>query len=288
MATTSAKTNTAILFGANGTVGSEVLRAIVENPFWDKLILVGRRFPAKVTDLLPDDSTLGKQQPKVVQIQLSDLSNVDENQELLEMKADACFIAVGSASPQEMALKDWHSVEVELIASMTRLCNKIQVQTVTLLSAIDVQEEASPFTEDELNADGTPLGWFKMISKYGRMMGLKELAVKNESKDIPFVRIYRPNTIVTKEFRYGWVDWTIFKLHKVLDPIIPTQYHSVEVDLLAAAMASDAAIILSTNREGDGITPGEATLTYGDFVGIVAKYTEEGGGDTPNEKKEEL
>src|SRR6056300_2070490 len=94
---TAANAHTALLFGANGAVGLEVLRAIVDNnPLWDEVILVGRRFPSKVTDLLPDLSSVGEEQqqlPKVTQIQLSDLSNVDENEELLQMKADACFIA---------------------------------------------------------------------------------------------------------------------------------------------------------------------------------------------------
>lgn len=77
---TAANAHTALLFGANGAVGSEVLREIVANPLWDEVILVGRRFPSKVTDLLPDLSSAGEEQqrPKVTQIQLADLSNVDE------------------------------------------------------------------------------------------------------------------------------------------------------------------------------------------------------------------
>ena len=53
---------------------------------------------------------------------------------------------------------DWHSVEVDLIASITRLCDKIQVKTIALLSAVDTEDEPIPFTEDELNtADANPL-----------------------------------------------------------------------------------------------------------------------------------
>lgn len=140
---------------------------------------------------------------------------------------------MGSGNPQDMNLRDWHSVEVDLIASITRLCDKIQVKTVALLSAVDTEDEPIPYTEEELNtADANPLGWMKMVSTYTRMMGLKELAVINESKNIPFVRIFRPSNIITKEIRYGWLDWTLFKFHKVADPIIPTKYHSVKVELL--------------------------------------------------------
>mmetsp|Transcript_2549 Transcript_2549/g.3717 ORF Transcript_2549/g.3717 Transcript_2549/m.3717 type:complete len:305 (-) Transcript_2549:353-1267(-) len=283
--TSTSAQHTALLFGANGAVGSEILRAIVSDPdnnVWNKVILVGRRFPPKVTDLpLPSGQTT--KTPQVVRIQLSDLSNVDENKELLDMKADACFIAVGSGSPQEMALNEWHSVEVGLVASMTRLCNQIQVQTVTLLSAIDTEDEPIPFAQDELNdaADDItkPLGWWRMVQKYGRMMGLKELAVKRESANIPRVCIFRPSTIVTTENRYGWVDWTIFKLHKVFDPIIPAKYHSVEVGLLGEAMVKEAAAVIlsSCSRQGDCIAPQEKQYTYEDFLHIIAKKAEEAG-----------
>jgi hypothetical protein len=296
---TAANAHTALLFGANGAVGLEVLRSIVDNnSLWEELILVGRRFPSKVTDLLPDLSSAGEEQqqqllPKVTQIQLSDLSNVDENEELLQMKADACFIAVGSGSPQDMNLRDWHSVEVDLIASITKLCDKIQVKTVALLSAVDTEDEPIPFTQDKLNtADANPLGWMKMVSKYTRMMGLKELAVINESKNVPFVRIFRPSNIITKEIRYGWLDWTLFKFHKVFDPIIPIKYHSVKVGLLGEAMVNDAAQMLSSKREGDVVSSRVTKHTYGDFLNIMAKKSEEcgggGGGDTQNEKKGEL
>ena len=286
---TTTNAHTALVFGSSGTVGSEILRAIVSNPFWEEVVLVGRRFPPKINDLL-------KQQPIVVhQIQLSNLSNVQDNKELLDMfmttKIDACFIAVGSGSPQDNNLKDWHSVEVDLVASMTRLCNKIQVKSVTLLSAVDSDDDPTPFTENELNADNNtkPLGWLKMVLKYTRMMGLKEMAVKEEAKNVPFVRIFRPNTIITKENRYGWVDWTFFKLHAILDPFLPTKYHSVQVGLLGEAMVNDAALILSTIDGGDGLSSKETKLTYGDFLNIIAKMSEgEEGVDTRNKQREEL
>jgi len=45
------RAQTALLCGANGAVGNEVLRAIVHNPFWENVIVVGRSFAPKVTDL---------------------------------------------------------------------------------------------------------------------------------------------------------------------------------------------------------------------------------------------
>jgi len=255
---TSINAQTALLFGANGMVGSEVLKAIVRNPFWEKVILAGRRFPPKVTDLLKHSK------PEVVQVQLSDLSKVDKR--LVEIKADACFIAVGSGAPHETNLSYWHSVEVDMVASITRLCNQIDVQYVAVLSAIDAEEEPAPFSEEELNDDMRTLGWWRMIKSYARMMGLKEMAVKTESKNIQSVRFFRPSNIITKEIRYGWLDWSLFKFHKVFDPILPTKYHSVKVELLGAAFAGDA--VLHLNRiNASGVTQ----LIYHDFLRITAE-----------------
>jgi len=272
---------TALLFGANGVVGSEVLNAIVGDTFWEAVILVGRRFPAKVTDSIAsikNDSknTGAANKPEIIKIQLSDLSHVDKNEELLEMKADACFIIVGLSAPHQTNINYWNSVEVEMVASMARLCNNIKVQYVALLSAGGgVEEDPTPFSKEELDVDTTvALGWWGMLVKYARIMGLKEKAVTTESKNIPYVRIFQPSTITTEELRYGWVDWTLFRLHKMLDPIIPMQYHSVKVGLLGAVIAGDAVRVLSadhaTNRsESSALKTGEARLTYADYLRII-------------------
>lgn len=271
---------TAVLFGATGAVGSEVLRSIVRNPFFTKVILVGRRFPPKVTDLLsPQSSSSSSQLPEVVKVQLSDLNDIDKNEELLAMEADACFIAVASGFPHLLDLHDWHSVEVDMAASMTRLCSQMHVQSVTVFSAIDSVENPEPFSEEELakKDDVTPMGWWNLLKDSVRMMGLKENAVTSNSKTIPFVRIFQPANIITEEIRYGWLDWTIFRIQPLLDPWIPTRYHSVNVTLLGMAMLGDAVRILSgtTTSSDDDMTArdedGATRLTYGDFLRIAEK-----------------
>ena len=266
--------STSIIFGANRVVGSDILCAIVANTSWKKVVLVGRKFPPNITDLLSavTDSPEGGETQEFIKMKLSDLSEVDKNEELLNMTADACFIAVGSSKPQLSNLKTWHSVEVDIIASIARLCKKIEVQYVALLSAIDAEDEPTPFSETELNANSNTnaaLGWGGMLKHYNRMMGLKEMAVKTESKDMRYTRIFRPSSIITTETRYGCVDKTIFTIHKIFDPCFPTKYHSVKVELLGTTIVEDATQILSSNAE-----VGKAPLTYGDFLEIMAKKDE--------------
>lgn len=267
---------TALLFGSSGAVGSEVLRALLRNPFWDEIILVGRKSAStKVTDVLSDEG-IDANNPRVTIKILPDLANVDKDESLLKVKADACFIATGVSQAQKVSIHEYLSIEVDMTSSIARLCNHIQVRYVSLLSSVDNAEDPKPYTEEELSKykDSTPLGWMGMLSCFARVKSLQDVGVIAATKDVPFIRLFQPSSIVTKEIRYGWIDWTIFKLSKVFDPILPCKYHSVEVRLLGAAMAEDAVELLSADK---GIEESKvnstmqqvARLSYGDYVRIA-------------------
>lgn len=261
---------TALLFGASGTVGSEILHALSRNPFWDEIILVGRRFPNPSPSDDGDDANGGDNTPRISKVKMPDLANVD--QEEFPFEVDACIIAVGVGNPQDQEMHYWHSVEVDMLSSMARLCNKVGAHYISLLSAVTSTEDPTEFSlKDELNDIGRgPIGWWRMIVDYERMKGLSEKGVVTAAKNIPFIRIFRPSSIVTDFYRYGWVDYIIFKFHKVFDPYLPEKYRSVKVKLLGMAMAGDAVEILR-KREGDISSdqdPVVTHLTYGDFVRI--------------------
>eukprot|EP00558_Chaetoceros_sp_UNC1202_P010088 CAMPEP_0197241170 /NCGR_PEP_ID=MMETSP1429-20130617/7277_1 /TAXON_ID=49237 /ORGANISM="Chaetoceros sp., Strain UNC1202" /LENGTH=399 /DNA_ID=CAMNT_0042700963 /DNA_START=13 /DNA_END=1212 /DNA_ORIENTATION=+ len=322
--TTRSNAQKALLFGSSGAVGSEVLRGLVRNSFWEEIILVGRTgtaFPSpKVTKVLSEEGVVVDAQdyvhdddddddvtdndddndndttsvtpdhpnsnttrrPHITHVQLPDLTNMHQNESLplplTNLQADACFIAIGVGSPHKLSLKSWHMIEIDMISSIAHYCtNSIQVRYVALLSAVDAEDHPEPFTEDELEGgkgdeEERPLGWWNMLKYYARMKGLEDRAVTlacssrdhtttassstTASSNIPSIhlRLFQPSSIITEEERYGWVDWTLFRLHKVLDPILPTKYHSVKVGLLGMAMAEDAVDILTN---GDGVDSGD-------------------------------
>mmetsp|Transcript_106010 Transcript_106010/g.216198 ORF Transcript_106010/g.216198 Transcript_106010/m.216198 type:complete len:248 (+) Transcript_106010:245-988(+) len=211
---------TAVLFGATGAVGNEVLRSIIRESTFKKVVLVGRRFPPKVMDLLPESSL---QFPEVVKVQLSDLRDVEKNEELNALRADACFIAVGAAFPHLSGYHDWHSVEVDMVESITRLCSHMNVKSITLFTSTDAEISPEPLTKELVNEDAsnvTPIGWLKVFKDTFRIMGLKEKAILSNSKNIPFVRIFQPSTILTKELRYGWLDWSFFSVSLVVRSLV--------------------------------------------------------------------
>jgi len=276
----SVESKTAVLFGATGAVGNDILRFLItmDDHYFTKIVLVGRReFPSKVNDLLPRRES--SELPEIVKIVTPDLGSVDRHEELVSIHADACFNAVGAAYPQLSDLHDWNYVETTVAASITRLCSKMNATSISIFSAVD-GDSPEPFTDDELAKTGTALGWWPVFSLTIRMMRLKENVVISSSsssnnKSIPFVRIFQPSNIITEELRYGWLDWTLFKFHAVFDSWLPTHYHSVTTQLLADAMVQDAANVLSgentatvLSEEGED---GVVRLDYDDFVIIVGK-----------------
>lgn len=213
--------------------------------------------------------TYNSTKPAVRKVQFSDLGSVDRNDELREMRADACIVAVGAGHPHLTSLRYWHSVEVDMTAAMARLCGAMGARYISLLSSVDSvgADGSEPFSEDEFRkaGDDTPLGWWGLLKRYSRMKGQAERAVA--SGGIPSVRVFRSSNIVTENIRYGWLDWTLFKVLPYVDPLIPERFHSVKVRTLGEAMAGDAAEVLSRVDAPMGVTP----LLYGDYMRIAGE-----------------
>lgn len=289
------------MFGATGAVGNDVLRALLSakengndnnnnnnnDPFFTKLVLVGRRaFPPKVEDLLlPQSPRAGLRE--IVRVEIPDLEQADEHEISTEMKTDACFIAVGNAFPMRSDAHDWHSVDVTMAGSMTRMCGKMGADSITVFTSVDADTDPEPFRDEDLIQTGTPMGWWPVLMGTLRMMGLREQTVIANAKGIiPHVRIFQPSDIITRELRYGWFDWAVFKFHAVFDPWLPTRYHSVTTQLLSRAMVIDAVNLLSGSGAALDPEGGATRFTYGDFVSIAGE--EDTWGETTTTTTTEL
>jgi hypothetical protein len=260
---------TAVLFGSTGAVGNDVLRSIVsesetnEDSF-TKLILVGRKeFPPKVKDPLRESSL------EVIEVIQPDLGTIDQNDELASMAADACLVATGSGFPANSDLHDWHHVEISMTKAIAKVCGSMNVTSISVFTAVS-GGEARPYSDEELRKTNVPIGWMTVFSDTFRMMRLKEEAIISASKAIiPIVRIFMPSDIITKELRYGWLDWSIFKFHAIFDDWLPSEYHSVTTELLGEAMVKDSVNVLSGKTSATGVE----FLKYDDFLKIVGGTT---------------
>ena len=270
----STKAQTAVLFGGSGAVGSEVLKSLLDSGCFDEVIAIGRKSYPKVDEII---SNKKEGPPTVTTLTIPDLNSIASYDEV--EKADACFVAVGVGDVNDVTLKYWHTIEVDMIASITQFCNNFHVRSLTLLSAVDTEyESVVPFSAEEINDySQLPLGWFWAIYLYYRVMGLKEQAVVSNGKDIANIRLFQPSNIITKEYRYGWVDRIILPIHKFIDSYMPSyRYHSVDVGLLGKAMVADAEKVLrSSNQQGASETDDIVKLTYADFVRVVGDSSKE-------------
>ncbi|CAB9503164.1 Inherit from COG: epimerase dehydratase [Seminavis robusta] len=263
--------HTAILFGASGTVGSEVLRALLANPsFWNEIILVGRRFPT-----LEDSST------RITKVQVSDLATVDQNKDLLQLEhVDACFNAVGAGYPQKLSLSDWYTVDVGIAASVARLCQQIPgVSYISLLSAVTAETNPKPYTAEEMERYNPkkPMGWWGLLMQYDRIKGLAEQAVMSTTTSFNgHISLFQPSTIVTETERYGWLDWTLFRVHPLVDPWLPPRYRSVKVQLLGMAMAMDAQTYVQDSDDSSSkFTRSIRTMSKLSYLGYIYIVEEE-------------
>ena len=259
---------TAVVFGGSGAVGSEVLKSVLSDTFFEEVIVVGRHSSFKKIDEIVSSA---KGESKVKRVNLARVEDISTYAKKIE-RADACLIALGASAPHHMHLQQWLSVEIDLIRTIAEFCNTIQVRSISLLSAVDVENESAvPFTKEEIESYGDgALGWIKMIILYMRVKGLEEKAVIESASDVQYIRIFQPNTIVTEEPRYGWFDATLFRFHKLVDPYLPSHYHSVDVRLLGAAMVADAKAKLQ-EREDLGSQQDVAKLSYEDYVSVAGK-----------------
>jgi hypothetical protein len=278
----------AVLFGATGAVGSEVLRALLRErpdeegvPRWSDVVLIGRR----EVDSSRTAGGANAANVTVTQVVVPDLAAqaalaAGTAAAAAAGGADACFIAIGSGRPQEQDLGEWHAVDVDMVGAAARLCGAVGARYVSVLSAVDAEERPEPFGADELGAAGGtgPMGWGSMLVRYARMKGLSERAVA--SSGVPHACLVRPSNLVTDDIRYGWLDWTLFRILPYIDPLLPARYRSVPVRLLGLAMVGDAVEVLSrgTGNDDQGSGQGGAVtvsnLGYEDFVRIAGEEYE--------------
>ena len=271
---------TAVVFGGSGAVGSEVLKSVLSDEFFDEVVVVGRHSSfKKIDEIVSSDAG----DTKVTTVNLARLEDISTYADI--DRADACLIALGAGAPHHDNLQHWLSVEIDLIRTIAEFCNKIHVRSISLLSAVDVENEsAASFTKEEIESYGEgSLGWINMIILYMRIKGLEERAVIESAKDVEYIRLFQPNTIVTEQPRYGWFDATLFQLHKLVDPYLPARYHSVHVRLLGAAMVADAKMKLQEEVR-DGTQQDVSKLSYEDFVSVAGKAFQ----DSLEAKEDEL
>lgn len=159
---------TAIIFGATGLVGNELLHILIDSNEFDKIIAVSRK-------------ELPLSNPKLETVLLSDFSDLLQIKE--KLKADSFFCCIGTTIKKAGSKEVFRRVEYIIPEQIAQLAEELSIPNLVIISSIG----ANP---DTLN--------FYLKTKGEMERRTKEIYKGN-------LKIVRPSLLMgnRKEFRFG-------------------------------------------------------------------------------------
>jgi uncharacterized protein YbjT (DUF2867 family) len=195
----------AILFGASGLVGSNLLTQLLDNPAYDEVIVVVRKpLPLqhpKLTTLIGDYTTLPNLKPL--------------------LKADEVFISLGTTKKKTPDQTEYYQIDHDYPVLAASITKDNGARSVLLVSAIDANANSKIFyvkTKGQVEAD---IIHIKFEHTY----------------------IFRPSMLVGDRKESRPTEKFFIALFSILNPLFAgswKRYHSIHVKDLAAAMIKAA------------------------------------------------
>jgi uncharacterized protein YbjT (DUF2867 family) len=199
----------AVVLGATGAVGTEVVRALLQSPRFARVTTLGRRpfgIPGAPSDKLAHH--------------VVDVFDPTTYESLLDGHA-AAFCTLGLGQPSKAAREELYRVDVAAAADFASACKRRGVSHFSLLTAVGANHRSRSF--------------------YLRCKGEVEEKVRKEG--FPRASFFRPSMIMTPANRYGLVQALFLAGYPCLDPFLlgPLRpFRSVKVEDLGKAMAVNA------------------------------------------------
>jgi uncharacterized protein YbjT (DUF2867 family) len=216
---------TAMLLGATGNVGGQILRLLVQRPLCKKVLVVTRRDVAELAH------------PKVQQV----VVNMDRMEEELAPHARGVDIAlaafgVGKGSAK-MADDEVRKIEVTFPTAFASAAKAGGARVLAMMTAVGADSQS----------------W----SKYVRNIGDKEKQSKALGFD--FLGLYRPAVILGNSNTPSALGLVMPLLHWAM----PSRYHSIHKNDLARAMVAHSERAFFALAPGKGpAAPAVKTLEY--------------------------
>jgi len=203
MATTPLKT--ALLFGATGLVGAELLKQLLAHPAYGKVIAPGRREPNVKHEKLEAPILDFDRLPLAID----------------QLEADEVFIALGTTIKRAGSQEAFRKVDFDYIVNAAKTAKAGGAERCLLVSSIGADPDSRIF--------------------YSRIKGETEEAVKN----IGFAAtdIFQPGALVGNrgEFRLGEkIGIGVSTFLRGISPSILGKYNPTDVDVLAEKMVAAA------------------------------------------------
>lgn len=195
------KGKTALIAGASGLVGNELLHLLIEGEEYETVHALVRR-------------PLDINHPKLIEV-ICNFDNLEEVEEYFQV--DDVFVCLGTTIKKAKTKEAMYKVDVEYPVAIAQLANKKYAKQFLFISSMNANKDSSIW--------------------YSKMKGMLE----EEVKKLPFVSIsiFRPSLLIgeRKEFRFG--EKIAEKLFQGVSFLMPESWKSnfaIEASTVAQSM----------------------------------------------------
>ena len=189
---------TAVIIGATGAVGKEILKKILADDFYNKVYILGRQS----IDKLADEERLTKI--------IVDFENLNFDTSILK-DADV-FASLGTTIKIAKTKENQRKIDLDYTINFAKICEG-RVRSFNVVSAVGANRKSKSF--------------------YSSLKG--ELEEQLQKMNLGTLRIYRPSLLIAKRADKRVMEDFFIKLSPVLKPILRRKfkkYSPIEVGIL--------------------------------------------------------
>ena len=205
--------NTAIIIGATGAVGKEILKEILENDFYNKVYILGRESIRK----LPRGEILTKI--------IVDFENLNFDTSILE-DADV-FASLGTTIKIAGSKENQRKIDVDYTVNFAKLCEG-KIRSFNVVSAIGANSKSKNF--------------------YNSLKG--ELEDKLKELNLGVLRIFQPSLLISKREDKRFFERLLIKILPIFQILLKgkmKKYSPIEASLLGKEI-----VRFATENKGEG------------------------------------
>ncbi len=195
----------AILLGASGLIGSNLLELLLANDEFSTVTILVRR-------------PLGIKSPKLIEI-VTDFSDLTTLKEIIT--GDIVFSCLGSTKSKTPDLSEYRRIDHDIPVQIAEYASENNIEQFHLISSLGANPKASNF--------------------YSKMKGETEEDIKKTG--IPSIYIYQPSLLRGKRKEKRFFEQLALQVTKVIDPLLIgslKKYRSIEIEKIAQAMVNQS------------------------------------------------
>ena len=205
--------STAVIIGATGAVGREIVNEILSGEYYNRVYILGRSSISK----LPDDSRLEKI--------IIDFDNIDFDMDILE-NADV-FASLGTTIKTAGSKENQRKIDVDYTVNFAKLCEG-KVRSFNVVSAIGANSKSKNF--------------------YNSLKG--ELEDKLKEMNLRTLRIFQPSLLISKRDDNRFLEEIFMKVAPIFQFVLKgkiKKYSPIEASLLGKVL-----VRFATENKGKG------------------------------------